>query len=1074
MLNIKDKEKIPNLRLETMPFIGEIPKDYNSKVVEEETFKFWESEKILEKVRARGGKRKFYFLDGPPYVTNPIHVGTAWNKALKDAYIRYFRMNGYDVRDQPGFDMHGLPIEVMVEKQLGIKSKKEIETLGIEKFIEACKSFAIDNLKITTNQFKNLGVWMEWESPYRTLDNYYIESVWWLIKRAEERKLLGKGKKVVHWCPRCETVLAGYEATDEYREVEEESIYVKFRIEGKENEYIMIWTTTPWTLPANVAVMVHPDLTYAKVKAGKETYIIAEGRVEQVFSGLKITYIVVETFPGIDLKGLRYVPPLLEEVPKQKELQPSHMVVLSDKYVTLEEGTGCVHTAPGHGEEDHEVGEIYGLPDFCPVDERGRFTKDGGRYAGKDVREANSTIIQDLKSKNLLFKIEKTMHRYPHCWRCKTPLIMRTASQWFIKVPELKEFLLEENEKVGWVPEWAGRARFGNWIKNAKDWVISRQRYWGIPLPIWVCDRCNEYKVIGSVSELKSKACTEFKIPELHRPWVDYVKIKCSCGGMMSRVNDVADVWMDSGSASFATLNYPSDEKAYRYWWPVDLILEGQDQTRGWFYTLMVCGVIAIGSTPYKRVLMHGFSLDQEGRAMHKSLGNVVYPEEVIERFGRDTLRWYELGCTTWEDLKFSWKAVEETSRFVGILWSTYYFASLYMSLDKFLPEKYPLEKLEKVLKPEDKWILSRFERLTQRVTESMDGLKVFESVRELEDFMKEEMSRWYVRLIRKRTWTEAEDPDKMAVYATLCHVLLNYLKMAAPIIPFASEKIYRDMFGKLPGMPESVHMLSWPSSERKWRNEEIEGDMEIVKDLIEASYSARQSARIKIRQPLLKLRIVSDEEKTRQAIFRLKDIVLEQTNVKEIDVITAKEEEDMKGVVVTANQSVLGPIFRGKTGKIAELIAALDSRSLLKSLKEGRPIVLELDGQKIELKREYISLQEKLPENFKGVQSHYGMIYIDTTKSRELIAEGLIRDIIRRIQEMRRRADLKVDAYIKVGISAPTEDSKGLLFDRSKDIAIEVRAKEVKITKGEKIMLTQREEWDIEGERFEIGIEKI
>jgi isoleucyl-tRNA synthetase len=1057
-----------------MPFVGEMSKDYNSKAIEEEAFKFWEDEKILEKVRARGGERKFYFLDGPPYVTNPIHVGTAWNKTLKDAYIRYFRMSGYDVRDQPGFDMHGLPIEVMVEKQLGIKSKKEIETLGIGKFIAACKSFALDNLKIATDQFKNLGVWMEWEAPYRTLDNYYIESVWWLIKRANEGNLLSEGKKIVHWCPRCETVLAGYEATDEYRELEEESIYVKFRVEGKENEYIMIWTTTPWTLPANVAVMVHPDFTYAKVKVGKEKYIVAEGRIEQVFKDLGTAFEVVETFLGTDLKGLRYIPPLLEEVPKQKELKPAHMIVLSDQYVSLEEGTGCVHTAPGHGEEDHEVGEIYGLPDFCPVDERGRFTDDGGKYAGKDVREANKAITQDLKRKDLLFKTETTKHRYPHCWRCKTPLILRTASQWFLKVTELKELLLEENERVGWVPDWAGRARFGNWIKNAKDWVISRQRYWGIPLPIWVCEKCGRHEVIGSVSELKEKSVAVLKKLELHRPWVDHVKIKCGCGGIMNRVNDVADVWMDSGSASFATLHYPSDDKAYRYWWPVDMILEGQDQTRGWFYTLMVCGVIAFGSAPYRRVLMHGFSLDQEGRAMHKSLGNVVYPEEVIERFGRDTLRWYELGCTTWEDLKFAWKAVEETARFVGILWSTYYFASLYMNLDRFSPEKYQLEDLTEALRPEDRWILSRFEGLVQRVTEEMDGLKVFEGVRELEDFMKEEMSRWYVRLIRKRTWTEAEDPDKMAVYATLYHTLLNYLKMAAPIIPFATEKIYAYMFRGLPGMPESVHMLSWPKVKGRWRNEEIEGHMAIVKELIEVSYSARQSARIKIRQPLLRMRVVSDEERVKQAISSLRGVVLEQTNVKEVEVITTEEEKDMRGVLLSANLSVLGPIFRSKSGKLAELIATLDGKSLLKSFKEGRTFTLEFEGERIELKREYVTVQEKLPENFKGIQSRYGMVYVDTTKNRELISEGLMRDMIRRVQEMRKRADLKVDAYIKVAISAPTDESKELLIGRSRDIAAEVRAKEITITKEKEITLAHKEEWDVEGEKFVIGIEEL
>lgn len=1053
-----------------MSVIGEIPKDYDAKGFEKEIFEFWEKEKIPEKARLKGNQ-KFYFLDGPPYVTNPIHVGTAWNKSLKDAYIRYFKMRGYQVRDQPGFDMHGLPIEVMVEKKLGIKTKKEIEALGIENFVNACKKFALENLKVATSQFQNLGVWMDWDRPYRTLDNSYIESVWWLIKRADERGLLEKGNKIVHWCPRCETVLAGYEATDEYREVEDDSIYVKFRLEGKEKDYIVIWTTTPWTLPANVAVMVNPDFMYAKVKVGDETYIVAEERVGAVFMDEK--YEVVERIPGSKLSGLRYVPPLLEEVPKQRELSPAHFVVLSDLYVTLEEGTGCVHTAPGHGEEDHEVGEVYGLPDFCPVDERGRFTADGGKYAGKEVREANKEIIEDLKRKGLLLKMEKTRHRYPHCWRCKTPLILRIASQWFIKVTEIKERMLEENEKVEWVPEWAGKARFGNWIKNAKDWVISRQRYWGVPLPIWVCGKCGKHDVIGSFSELKEKAIDKIGEIDLHRPWVDYIKIRCTCGHEMERVNDVADVWMDSGSASFASLHYPSEPKEWEKWWPVDMILEGHDQTRGWFYTLMVCGIIAFDSVPYRRVLMHGFTIDQDGRAMHKSLGNVVYPEEVIEKYGRDTLRWYELGCTTWEDLKFTWKSVEETSRFMGILWSTFYFASLYMSLDKFSPEEYSLSKVSGWLKDEDRWILSRLEHLIKNVTESMNGLRVFEAVRELEYFMKEELSRWYIKLIRKRTWTETEDPDKIAAYATLYEVLFNYLKMVAPIAPFVSEKIYQGMFRTRSEMPISVHMLEWPSFDDKWLAPELEEEMQIVKEIIEASYSARQSARIKTRQPLRRLMVVSKDESVIRAISRLKRIVLDQANVKEVEVLSPDEEEKMKEIKLVANPSIIGPIFRGKTKTVAEIIGRMDGREVLRNLREGKAVIFEVDGEKFELKKEYVTIQESVPENYKGAGCRFGTVYIDTTKDKDLMAEGLMRDVIRRIQEMRKRAALKVDAYIKVWVGVPSEEVKGLIMDKIKEISTEVRAKEMYVSIGSIERGAYKDEWQIDGEEFFIGIEE-
>lgn len=1056
-----------------MSRIGRMPKDYDSKTVEEGVFAYWRERGIEKKVRD-AGEGKFYFLDGPPYVTNPIHVGTAWNKILKDAYIRFYRMNGFRVRDQPGFDMHGLPIEVMVEKKIGIKSKKEIEALGIENFIRTCKAFALENLQIATKQFKNLGVWMDWDAPYKTLDDHYIESVWAMLKRADEKRLLEKGKKVVHWCPRCETVLAGYEATDEYMELEEESIYVKFKVERKEDEYILIWTTTPWTLPANVAVMVHPDYTYARVRSGGETYILAEDRLEHVFSDTGKEYEVIERFPGSYLRGLGYRAPLLEEVPKQAKLSPAHFVVLSDQYVTLEEGTGCVHTAPGHGEEDHAVGEQYGLPDFCPVDDRGRFTEEAGKYVGKSVRETNEEIIMDLKSKGLLFKTERTRHRYPHCWRCKTPLILRTASQWFIRVTDLKERLLEENDKVDWIPNWAGNARFGNWIKNAKDWVISRQRYWGIPLPIWVCDSCGRHRVVGSLEELRDSTSSEFGELELHRPWVDRIKLRCDCGAEMHRIPDVADVWMDSGSASFASLGYPRQQENFERWWPADLILEGQDQTRGWFYTLMICSVVLFDKAPYRRVLMHGFTTAQDGRAMHKSLGNVVFPEEVIEKFGRDALRWYELGCTTWEDLRFTWKAIEEASRFLNILWSTYYFASLYMNLDNFDPGKHTIVEAERDLRLEDRWIISKLEGLVRRVTEAMDGCRVFEAVKELEGFMRDDLSRWYIKLIRRRTWSEEEGPDKMAAYATLSHILLNYLKLIAPIVPFISEEIYRKAFSGLDGMPESVHMLRWPYPSEGRIDPALEEEMKIAKEIIEASFSARQSARIKTRMPLLSMKVVTESEAVKRAVETMRGVIMDQANVKGVEVITPEEGWRMKEVDLIPNRSILGPVFREKSGLVAHAISKINGKEAIGAFERGETLVLEVDGAgKVEIKKDYVTFQEKLPENYRSEKCRYGEVFIDTTQSEDLLTEGLARDVVRRIQEMRKRADLNVDDYIKAFVKVPSDDARKVLEKKAAEIASEVRAKELTISLGDPDFGAP-EAWEIDGEKYTISIQKV
>lgn len=997
--------------MEGRGFVGLLSKHCDPKTYEEKIIKWYEEEKIYHEVkRASTGGLKFYFLDGPPYVTNPIHVGTAWNKLIKDVFLRYYRMKGYEVRDQPGYDMHGLPIEVMVERKLNLRSKREIEEkFGIGNFIRECRSYALENLKVLERQFKNLVVWMDWDRPYRTIDNDYIECVWLSIKKAHEKGLLWRGSKVVHWCFRCGTVLSGYEVTEEYREVASPSVYVKFPIEGKDNEYMVIWTTTPWTLPSNVAVMVHPEYMYTKVRVGDEVYILAEARLKEVFKEVGLSYEVLETFQGKELEGLRYLPPLLKEVPKQQKISPAHIVILSSEYVTLSEGTGCVHVAPGHGEEDLEIGLKYGLPVLSPVDDKGVFTEEAGKYVGKLVLEASEEIIEDLKGRRLLLHVGKVVHRYPHCWRCKSPLILRSSTQWFIKVTSIKDRLIEEIEKVNWVPEWAGKVRFRKWLEEAKDWVISRQRYWGIPLPIWICERCSLFKVIGSVKELREEAAEPLPEPlDLHRPLIDEATLRCSCGGLMKRVPDVLDVWMDSGAASWACLNYPLRDDELRKWWPTDLVLEGHDQTRGWFYTLLVMSMIVFDKAPYLNVLVHGFSLDEQGRAMHKSLGNIVYPEEVIEKYGRDTLRWYELSCTTWEDLNFSWKGVEEAYRDLNVQWNTFYFASLYMNLDKFNPFMLS-EEAKKQLAPEDKWLLSKIQSLIKQVSSAIEGLAIHEALRALSSFILDNVSRWYIRLIRRKTWIDKSDPAKISTYYALYQALFTYLKMAAIFTPLLAEQIYQQMFRPISTtMPKSIHLCRWPQPEELLVDRDLEEVMEAARDIVNASFSARQAASIKLRRPLSKAFIVSSEPKVKKCLETLRHILLDQMNVKDVELMEQYKEELKEGLV------------------------------------------------KAEFKE--------------------GILYIDVKITEETAKESLAREVVRRLQEMRKQLDLPVDAYVDAYIIVPSETSLSKLKEMENYLRQEVRIKQLNISMAKRVPEKEfyTKLWTIDDEDYEMGIKLV
>ena len=1046
-------------------------REYNPQILEEKIERFWKENNIYNKVKkARENGPEYYFLDGPPYVSGAIHLGTAWNKIIKDMVIRFRTMQGYNVRRQPGFDMHGLPIEVKVEQALGLKYKKDIEEkVGVENFIKKCREFALNNLKIMTEQFKMLGVWMDWDNPYMTIKNEYIESAWFTLKRAWEKGLLEKDQRVLHWCPRCETALAEHEVRGEYKIREDPSIYVKFPVEGKENEYLLIWTTTPWTLPANLAVTVHPEYEYAKVRVffdGKEEYwIIAKALVEKVLNEVHAKGEIVEELRGEELEGLRYVHPFLDEYPRQKEFRErhewAHRVILGE-HVTLGEGTGLVHTAPGHGEEDFEIGKQYGLPIYSPLDDEGRYVE--GKWEGKFVKDADPEIIEYLKQKGLLVKAGTIEHKYPHCWRCKTPLIFRATDQWFLKISKVKEKIIEENDKnVTWYPDWV-KIRYDNGVMNSGDWCISRQRYWGIPLPIWVCEECGNVHVVGSFEELKemSKEPIEkdFHEVDLHKPWVDTVVLKCpKCGGDMKRVKDVLDVWFDSGIASWASLDYPRRKDLFERLWPADFIVEGEDQVTKWFYSQQAASVVAFDTVPYKKVAMHGYVLDEKGDKMSKSLGNIIRPEEVVQKEGRDPFRFYMLWATTpWENLRFSWKGLAQVKRMLNILWNVYILASTYMSLDNFDPTK--LNPRELPFREEDKWILSKVNTLIDAVEEGIETFYLTRATRAIEYFVMEDLSRWYVRLIRKRLWVEKDDPDKLAAYWTLWKVFDVLLRLMAPFTPYITEEIYQNLIRPFSGK-ESVHLEDWPKKDEAWIDKELEKEMEIVRRIVEAGSAARQRAKIKLRYPVRQILIETEDEMTKKAVEKLNRLLRDQLNAKEVKVARVERE-----IRVKPNFAKLGPHFKGDAKLIAKWIEEQNDRELYEKLMQGK-LKVEIEGKEFTIEREHIVVEEELPDFLVGEEFDHGKVFVDKTLTRELMMEGLAREFVRRIQEMRKHLDLDVNDRIVVYIET-TEENRELLKEMLDYIKGETRAVEVKFGEPKGYVV----EWpEVEAK---IGIEKV
>jgi isoleucyl-tRNA synthetase len=1056
--------------------IKEIIAKYDAERIETKVMQFWEdSDAYLKTRELRKTGRKFFFVDGPPYTTGHIHLGTAWNKIIKDSILRYYSMNNRYILERPGWDMHGLPIEVKVEGVLGFKSKKDIETFGVENFIAKCKEFAITQKQAMTEQFQRLGVWMQWTDPYMTLKDDYIEAAWWTLKKAYEKDLLDVGKRSVNWCPRCETAIADSEV--EYSEQTDPSIYVKFRIKNCEDTFIVIWTTTPWTIPANVAVAVNPDVKYSKFRAirqngSKEILITATDMIKNVLKqGRYIDYEVLETMTGEDLTKLEYESPVGDLVPIQNKIK--HGIYLAD-FVTIE-NTGCVHLAPGHGMEDFNIGVKYSLPILCPVGSNGTYTSEAGEYEGKNVREANKIVIKDLKKRNRLFAEGTVTHRYGHCWRCKTPIIYLATEQWFLKITEIKEKMLEEIDSIDWYPDWAGSARFRTWVEGARDWCISRQRYWGIPIPIWKCRKCGKLEIIGTKAELLEKANIGADI-ELHRPYVDRVLIPCECGGEKMRIEDVFDVWFDSAVASWATLKFPQTREKFDEWWPADFITEGHDQTRGWFYSQLGASVVGFERAPYKSVLMHGFTLDAGGKKMSKSYGNVISPLDIIDKFGADTLRTYVLSSSApWEDLKFNLEEVETIHRSINILWNVFRFPLPYMSLDNFDPLQVSIDSIKHALRKEDRWILSRVQSVIKAVDEAMKGYLLHKAVREILEFTIEDLSRWYIQLIRPRTWIEADDPDKLAAYCVLYEVYTTLTKLISPFMPYLAEEMHQNLILNVdPKALESVHMCDWPKVNEAYLDSGLEAAMDTARSIVEAASNARQKKGRKLRWPISRIIVSPCDEDSAKAVKNLSSVLMDQTNSKAIVLIDVGEWWDELGLEVIPNPGKIGPTFKKDAGKIIFALQKIDGFALKKAFSEIDEFELTLeDGSTAIVTSGMANFKEILPIGIASAESNAGCVYVDTNLTPELEAEGYAREVIRRLQEMRKELDLVIDESICASVRIEDKRVLNLIETMESLIAEEVRVDVLDLGSDIDISGTLVKNWDVEGIAMKMGIAK-
>ena len=1032
--------------------------DMNFVEREKQVEKFWEDNQIFEKsMKVREGNPSYVFYDGPPTANGKPHIGHVETRVIKDMIPRYRTMKGYQVPRKAGWDTHGLPVELEVEKKLGLDGKDQIEKYGVEPFIEQCKESVWKYEGMWEDFSHTVGFWADMKNPYVTYHNDYIESEWWALKEIWKKGLLYEGHKIVPYCPRCGTPLSSHEVAQGYKDVKERSAVVRFKVKG-EDAYILAWTTTPWTLPSNVALCVNPDEDYVKVTSKGYTYYMAAALVDTVLGeGAEI----LEHYQGKDLEFKEYEP-LFPYAEKRIGNKKAYYVVC-DTYVTLTDGTGVVHIAPAFGEDDSKVGHRYDLPFVQLVNEKGEMTEETP-WAGTFCKKADMAVLQALEDKDLLFDAPLFEHSYPHCWRCDTPLIYYARETWFIRMTAVKEDLIRNNNTINWIPESIGKGRFGDWLENVQDWGLSRNRYWGTPLPVWQCE-CGHQDCIGSIEELKEKADNCPDDIELHRPYIDAVTIKCpKCGKEMHRVPEVIDCWFDSGSMPFAQHHYPFENKEiFEKQFPAQFISEAVDQTRGWFYSLLAISTLLFNKAPYENVIVLGLVQDENGQKMSKSKGNAVDPFDALQTYGADAIRWYfYTSSAPWLPSRFAGKTVVEGQRkFMGTLWNTYAFFVLYANIDNFDATKYSLE-YEK-LAVMDKWLLSRLESTVKAVDDNLANYRIPEAAKALQSFV-DDMSNWYVRRSRERFWAKGMEQDKINAYMTLYTALVTVAKAAAPMIPFMTEDIYQNLVKSIDASaPESIHLCDFPEVHENWIDPKMEEDMADLLEIVVMGRAARNTANIKNRQPIGTMYVKSE--------FQLsefyKEIIEDELNVKEV--VFKDDIADFISYSFKPQMRTVGPKYGKLLNKIKTTLSELDGNKAMAELKSTGELKLDIDGQEIVLLEEDLLIDMAQMEGYVSESDHTITVVLDTNLTPELIEEGFVRELVSKIQTMRKEAGFEVMDKIRV-YAKDNDKIVSIMKNHGDEIKSEVLAEEIVTgeTKG------YEKEWNINSEKVTMAVERI
>ena len=1023
---------------------------------EKQILQFWKDEHIFEKSEEiNHGKDSYVFYDGPPTANGKPHIGHVLTRVIKDTVPRYHVMKGQDVPRKAGWDTHGLPVELEVEKELGLDGKEQIEEYGMAEFIDRCKKSVWTYKGMWEDFSDTVGFWADMEHPYVTYHNDYIESEWWALKTIFDKGLLYKGYKIMPYCPRCGTPLSSHEVAQGYKDVKERSAIVRFRLKDEENASLLAWTTTPWTLPSNVALCVNPKETYARVKCGDEIFYLAEALLDAVLGEGK--YEVLSTFSGKELEYREYEPLYRFVEPKEK-----CWYVTCDGYVTLTDGTGVVHIAPAFGEDDAKVGRKYGLPFVQLVDGKGEM-KPETAWPGVFVKKADAPILEDLKARGLLFAAPKFEHSYPHCWRCDTPLIYYAREGWFIRMSAVKDDLIANNKTIHWIPESMGTGRFGDWLENVQDWAISRDRYWGTPLNVWKCG-CGHMHAVGSIAELRELSDNCPADIELHRPYIDAVTLRCpECGGEMRRVPEVIDCWFDSGSMPFAQHHYPfENQELFEAQFPADFISEAVDQTRGWFYSLLAISTLLFNKAPFKNVIVLGHVQDQFGQKMSKSKGNAISPFEALEKYGADPIRWYFLSNSApWLPNKFYDKAVlDGQRRFLGTLYNTYAFYVLYADIYQFDPTKHPLE--QSALTVMDRWILSRLNHTVGEVDDHMTNYRLPEAARSLQDFV-EVLSNWYVRRSRERFWRDELDADSFAAFTTLYTCLSTLSRAAAPMIPFMTEEIYQNVVRTVDtDAPESVHLCTYPAVDESLLDPALEAEMEEVLAVVTLGRAARNGAAIKNRQPLPALYVKGGRPLTEE----FKRIVMDELNVKAV--LEAEDASQYLTYSFKPQLKTVGPKYGRQLGDIKAALSSLDGTAAKKQLDETGVLTLALPSGEVRLAEEDLLISTEQTAGYYAVSEYDRTVALDTAITPELKEEGFLREVVSKLQTMRKEGGMEVTDRIRVTFAAAGYAADVLAKNRE---AIMGEVLAVAFDAGEPAGYVK--EWDVNGEPVTFGVEK-